>query len=181
MALDHLTRIRSIQAHGPYSLVGHCVGGLIAFEMARQLRAQDEKVELLIMIDPPYSGVPRPRPPVHSWRPEVMTSPRVRSLWILNQYTGALHAYKPRSYPGKVTLLWAMNNPFKGRHPRDIFQQFAQEVDFRWIPGTHESCLGRHVGAAGVVIRSCMAACTPSDQLAEHDIHRRSETFGVVG
>ena len=36
---------------GPYALSGHCLGGIIAFEMARQLQAQGKKVQLLMMFD----------------------------------------------------------------------------------------------------------------------------------
>ncbi|MGC3971357.1 MAG: thioesterase domain-containing protein [Pirellulales bacterium] len=44
-----------MQPHGPYRLAGYSSGGLIAFEMARQLQAQDEQLELLGLID---SGLP---------------------------------------------------------------------------------------------------------------------------
>jgi thioesterase domain-containing protein len=36
---------------GPYSLGGHCLGGTIAFEMARQLAGSGKKVNLLAMFD----------------------------------------------------------------------------------------------------------------------------------
>jgi thioesterase domain-containing protein/acyl carrier protein len=36
---------------GPYALSGHCIGGIIAFEMARQLGARGKKVQLLAMFD----------------------------------------------------------------------------------------------------------------------------------
>ncbi|MEO6230172.1 MAG: amino acid adenylation domain-containing protein [Ferruginibacter sp.] len=36
---------------GPYALSGHCVGGVIAFEMAKQLEAKGKKVHLLAMFD----------------------------------------------------------------------------------------------------------------------------------
>ncbi|MBC7888345.1 MAG: amino acid adenylation domain-containing protein, partial [Ferruginibacter sp.] len=36
---------------GPYALSGHCLGGIIAFEMARQFKARDKKIHLLAMFD----------------------------------------------------------------------------------------------------------------------------------
>jgi len=51
MAAQHLTALRSAQPHGPYRLGGFCVGGMIAFEMARQLQAAGETVERLILVD----------------------------------------------------------------------------------------------------------------------------------
>ncbi|MBW8770258.1 MAG: amino acid adenylation domain-containing protein, partial [Gemmatimonadetes bacterium] len=51
MAERHVAELRKVQPHGPYRLAGFCVGGIIAFEMARQLRASGEAVERLIVID----------------------------------------------------------------------------------------------------------------------------------
>jgi thioesterase domain-containing protein len=53
MARDYVAAMRSVQSHGPYLLGGWSVGGLIAFEMARQLEAQGEEVRLLALIDTP--------------------------------------------------------------------------------------------------------------------------------
>jgi amino acid adenylation domain-containing protein len=50
MAQVHLRALRDLQPHGPYMLGGTCNGGLVAFEMARQLVAQGERVEPLILI-----------------------------------------------------------------------------------------------------------------------------------
>jgi len=40
-----------VRPHGPYVLGGHCDGGLIALEMARQLQEAGERVELVVMVD----------------------------------------------------------------------------------------------------------------------------------
>ena len=37
--------------NGPYELAGHCLGGIIAFEMAKQLQVKGKKVHLLAMLD----------------------------------------------------------------------------------------------------------------------------------
>jgi len=39
MARDYLAEIRSLQAEGPYTVLGECGGGLIAYEIAQQLRS----------------------------------------------------------------------------------------------------------------------------------------------
>jgi acyl carrier protein len=52
MAAAHLESMRSIQPKGPYLLGGFCNGALVAYEMARQLHAEEETVDLLILIDP---------------------------------------------------------------------------------------------------------------------------------
>jgi len=44
MAAQLVKTIRSLQANGPYHLFGFCFGGLLAFEAARQLRAENAEV-----------------------------------------------------------------------------------------------------------------------------------------
>jgi amino acid adenylation domain-containing protein len=51
MTFYYLKEIRSAQPHGPYHLGGYCLGGMIALEAAHQLRAQDEDVDLVVMIN----------------------------------------------------------------------------------------------------------------------------------
>ncbi|WP_164021762.1 non-ribosomal peptide synthetase, partial [Pyxidicoccus trucidator] len=52
MAALYLEALRTVQPHGPYLLGGWSMGALVAFEMARQLQARGEAVELLALIDP---------------------------------------------------------------------------------------------------------------------------------
>jgi malonyl CoA-acyl carrier protein transacylase/thioesterase domain-containing protein len=51
MAAFHINTLRRIQPHGPYFLGGLCAGGLIAYEMARQLVRDGERVALVALID----------------------------------------------------------------------------------------------------------------------------------
>jgi amino acid adenylation domain-containing protein len=51
MAAAYVAAMRSVQPHGPYMLAGHSFGGLVAFEMARQLRQAGERVALLALMD----------------------------------------------------------------------------------------------------------------------------------
>ena len=50
MAAQHLRLVREAQPKGPYVLGGFCNGGLVAFEMARQLEAAGERVASLILL-----------------------------------------------------------------------------------------------------------------------------------
>jgi len=50
-AREFLAELRTIQPHGPYLLGGHCVGGVIALEMARRLIQEGDKVNLLALLD----------------------------------------------------------------------------------------------------------------------------------
>ena len=50
MAERHLPTIRAIQPHGPYVLGGECNGGLVAYEIARLLETDGERVALLALL-----------------------------------------------------------------------------------------------------------------------------------
>jgi amino acid adenylation domain-containing protein len=60
MAEAYIAAIRSVQARGPYRLLGHSFGGLVGFEMARQLEAQGESVAMLALLD---TSIPDPVEP----------------------------------------------------------------------------------------------------------------------
>jgi hypothetical protein len=51
IAAEHVKGIRAVQPEGPYRLGGFCNGALLAHEMALQLQVQNERVDLLVMID----------------------------------------------------------------------------------------------------------------------------------
>jgi len=58
MASAHLETLRRVQPEGPYLLGGWCNGGLMAYEMARQLHAIGQRVELLVMMDADAPSTP---------------------------------------------------------------------------------------------------------------------------
>jgi amino acid adenylation domain-containing protein len=51
MAADRVRVLLNYQPAGPYVLGGHCNGGLVALEMARQMQKRGLKVDLLLIID----------------------------------------------------------------------------------------------------------------------------------
>ena len=51
MAAYYAEAIRRQQARGPYHLGGYCYGGVVAFEVARQLEALGEQVALLAIFE----------------------------------------------------------------------------------------------------------------------------------
>lgn len=59
MAAYYLDRIRQVQPAGPYLLGGLCVGGTLAFEIARQLQSQGETVDMVALIDTADVEAPR--------------------------------------------------------------------------------------------------------------------------
>jgi amino acid adenylation domain-containing protein len=51
MAAHYIEALRTVQLEGPYFLGGWSMGGVVAFEMARQLHAQGQRVALLALLD----------------------------------------------------------------------------------------------------------------------------------
>jgi thioesterase domain-containing protein/acyl carrier protein len=59
IAAHYLKEVRRVQPEGPYYMGGHSLGGVIALEMAQQLKKQNQEIELLVLLD---SGLPRTHP-----------------------------------------------------------------------------------------------------------------------
>ena len=51
IARRYCQAIQAQQAQGPYALMGHSFGGLIAYEMARQLQQAGQKIESLVLLE----------------------------------------------------------------------------------------------------------------------------------
>jgi amino acid adenylation domain-containing protein len=51
MAANYIEAILKVNPKGPYAIAGYCVGGIVAFEMTRQLQEQGKKVSLTLTLD----------------------------------------------------------------------------------------------------------------------------------
>ncbi|WP_085694735.1 MULTISPECIES: non-ribosomal peptide synthetase [unclassified Pseudomonas] len=60
LATAYIEQMRRVQPTGPYYLGGWSMGGVIAFEMARQLEMHDQPVRRLLLIDAPAPGLASP-------------------------------------------------------------------------------------------------------------------------
>jgi amino acid adenylation domain-containing protein len=78
----YVEKIQQVQPHGPYCLGGLCIGGFIAFEVARQLQNRQEAVAMVALIDTADLEAPLRRS---------QTTKRLNSL------ANALNSSKPRS------------------------------------------------------------------------------------
>jgi thioesterase domain-containing protein len=115
MALDYLPRIRAIQPSGPYSIGGFCASGLVAYEVARLLRAEGEIVNRLSLINasplpsrsiPPFDYIMRKVGLNDRLEPKLRTS----LCYNLARLHAAL-AFGPvstfRLIAGRIALLWS--------------------------------------------------------------------------
>ena len=69
LAARYLRLLKSVQPEGPYNLLGHSFGGLIAFEIARRLYEENKRGGILCIIDSFYLGGLKPSrlPQVRRW------------------------------------------------------------------------------------------------------------------
>lgn len=81
MAAHYIDEIRELQPHGPYYLGGSSFGGLVAWEVSQQLRAQGQAVGLLVMFDTHGPGFPKFLP----------TATGLRKRWGDFRYRVELH------------------------------------------------------------------------------------------
>ena len=66
-AAAHLATIKRLQPSGPYRVGGECIGGVIAYEVAQQLWARGETVELLLLLDTSSESASPSRSPLR-WK-----------------------------------------------------------------------------------------------------------------
>jgi len=79
MAADYVTELRAFRPEGPYCLGGYCFGGSLAYEMARQLKAQGQEVAFVGLLESaPEGGTYRQ---VFWWRPGFLFR-FARNLWF---------------------------------------------------------------------------------------------------
>ena len=76
MAAHYIREIEEIQPQGPYFLVGGCMGGLVALEMAQQFHAKGQHVAFLGMMD---TWLPSSNPGFRTLNPDKF--PNLRLLW----------------------------------------------------------------------------------------------------
>ncbi len=59
----YIQKIKNLQIHGPYYIAGYCQGGIVSFEMARQLEEMGERIGFLGLIDSPPPLLTGKNPP----------------------------------------------------------------------------------------------------------------------
>ncbi|MFD2371950.1 amino acid adenylation domain-containing protein [Brevibacillus sp. GCM10020057] len=135
LAQKYLREIREVQPKGPYHLIGFCLGGAIAYEMAQQLLQEGERVGLLTILNYVNPGLPALglarkiyrsvrlmfRLPRHLRDPFVLQKLRYAVQVLkktgddtsfeqanIQELVAAMRQYRPKPYPGRLLLIRAM-------------------------------------------------------------------------
>jgi thioesterase domain-containing protein/aryl carrier-like protein len=136
-----LRKILATQPKGPYTIGGFCAGGILAYEIASQIRAAGHEVSLLVLLDAPnlaylkshdslanklsYPGyalkraarlglrisLAHLREQLHKRVDRTPKSTRSEMTVAQAMVKAAVSAYQPKKYGGKVLLLMASERP----------------------------------------------------------------------
>ncbi|NET90450.1 MAG: amino acid adenylation domain-containing protein [Kamptonema sp. SIO1D9] len=150
MAAVYIKAIQTLQPKAPYYLCGWSMGGIVAFEMARQLQQNNLKVEFLGLIDIMADDRDRQLELLSQAHPNAdLTLKNVspeRQEFIANLSKVNIRAmllYQLQQYPGKVTLLKAQEQPEKMPNSRTFGwdKYVLGELEVQEIPGNHFSMM----------------------------------------
>lgn len=179
MASHYLREIASVQPRGPYFLGGFSFGGLVAYEMAQQLRAQGEEVGLLVLFDT-YPGNLSPmtssllkslRKPSKQLLVQLGRSVRRRTrvLWRMLTFPRPLREvfqangraagkYRLKPFTGPVMLFRASEQSLRNEDPYAAWRELlAGGLEIQDIPGSHNGILVEpEVAVLAQRLRSCI-------------------------
>jgi thioesterase domain-containing protein/acyl carrier protein len=178
---SHLATIQRIQPQGPYWLSGECSGGLVAFEIAQQLRSRGHAIALLLLIDsmcPTTAGLayhrfvvdplihlkagiaflrqlPSRAPSREPWPRELLR--RAIPTAAERRYMRACDRYRPRPYEGRVSLLYCDENIRRG-WANDWMPIARGGVDVYRTPGDRRTYASAFFEQTAEQLRSCLDA-----------------------
>jgi hypothetical protein len=85
---------------------------------------------------------------------------RAGRIEIAETYRKAIIEYRPRWFPGRLALLWPVEEPRPIEEPEDVamgWSRVAPHVTVRHIPGNHSTSLTDHVRDAADCLRDCIS------------------------
>ncbi|MEO0844341.1 MAG: thioesterase domain-containing protein, partial [Cyanobacteria bacterium J06643_5] len=163
MASHAIEQIRNIKPQGPYNLIGYSYEGLVVYEIAQQLKAQNEQVTFLGMLDTPTPDIEnrvekgtslhkisqlikrffglscKEKISFLRERIEYRLDPSFKPLMItLEKF---MNEYDVKAYPGKITLFSAVSECYGLEDTSFGWDKWVSEVEVHRIPGTHRSIL----------------------------------------
>ncbi len=118
---------------GPYALSGHCIGGIVAFEMAKQLQLRGKKVHSLAMFDTIIRRQIEPEPGTLKnlyHIPSVIQRSLSRFMLRVNFQTYMLRNHPRQSMLYKVNTFRSIRNRIKRKNFKNDYLKYAGEEIF---------------------------------------------------
>ncbi|MFO0714857.1 MAG: amino acid adenylation domain-containing protein [Sandaracinus sp.] len=171
LAAEYVHAIETLQPRGPYQLAGYSSGGLVAFEIAQQLASRGHTIGFLGLLDTPAGFGPvqamlyRHGRVLLDGRLELLMRMGSRVARVahflardrgLHAYLTLLAAYRPRPFPGRVTLVVPELSHHRWSLVRRGWERLAAGgLDVVRVAGDHESFIrAPHVEALAEALRS---------------------------
>lgn len=154
IARHFIQELKSVKPQGPYLLGGYSFGGIVAFEMAQQLKQMGDSVPLLALFDTYdpveylkvmkeeskfYDGLKKAvlRTMAQRYLKKGKILPgKLRHFYIIDTYDEAIRNYKAKPYDGTITVLKAKNSAGNEKMGWD---KWAESLDIKVLPGDHYS------------------------------------------
>jgi thioesterase domain-containing protein len=168
IAQSLLGKIVKVQSRGPYTIGGLCLGAILAYEIARQLRAIGQEVSLLALVDPPspsYLRLPRPLAvrlihPRYILKRASSLGLRTTLLKVRKRLIGrfswsdktetariqefietAVSGYRPGTYEGKVLLILATDHPPHVNFLPGWQSVIPRDLSVKYVNGHHSELM----------------------------------------
>ena len=131
LATRYIKAIRRVTPNGPYLLGGYCSGSMIAWEMAQQLQAAGQRVELVVLIDHAL--------PTVTARFTVPKFLRNFPYWVMDDLLRTTSEEFRARLRGKIKLLLDLGSNAQHRNDiRDVLGMWnAPESAIDWIVGQY--------------------------------------------
>lgn len=136
LAEHYIKALRTVQPHGPYCLGGYSGGGVVAFEMARQLSAAGERIAFLGFLDS-FSPVLPQRPLAERARIHLNRLRQSGGLYALGTLRRRLQ-YERGRLGLKLLLLTAERAPQEGEQRYAVLAASWVEASSRYHPDPFE-------------------------------------------
>ena len=172
MASELGNAIRFVQPEGPYLLGGYCNGALVAYEMARQFAAKGQKIDLLLLAEPPLftrlielwqwadeKGLPNglTKSQLQSVRLGMQnTEPEYRYSNLHFAYRIAFAGYRLRPYPGRITLVHPADAVQQGVNPFRGWDGLVESREVHLFPGTFHTTITTHFSWFAETVQACL-------------------------
>lgn len=144
-------RLVAFQPEGPYRLAGWCRWGIVAYELARQLRDEGHEVAFLVLLDAahPRDGL---RLRLRRWfdrdRRNATEAPS-----FSQRVEAAMHRYRPPAYDGDVLLVLPLTDPGDGG-----WRSVVRRLEIARAGGDHVGMVrAPHAATLGALIGQALA------------------------
>jgi amino acid adenylation domain-containing protein len=188
-----LRKIQAAQPKGPYTIGGFCLGGLLAYEIASELRAVGHEVSLLVLLDPPNpqyiescdSLIRKVSYLRYVLKRAVRLGPRLSLIYSRNHLgkhfdrtvgrksakslrrvalQKAALAYRPEIYEGKVLLILASERPPHVNLLPGWQNVVPHDLTTQYVNGHHRDLLkDKSMPSVTEVIVSHLTSATPGN------------------